>query len=151
MKIQYPAKIVSGVLKIIHRENFDKEIKATKDMYVKVTIEKQKKKRSNPQNRYYWGVVIPMLKEKFKDLGHHLDSEETHDFVKHKFSRVELVSIETGDILESVKGTSKMTTTEFMDYVVVIREWAAIYMNLRIPDPNEQFLNELRNDTETRN
>ncbi len=136
MKLMYPASIKDGKLFISSRKSFDKEISEQKNMYVRVTVEKAKKKRSNQQNRYWWGVCIPYLKNGFKDLGYRLDSEETHDFVKHKFCRSEIISVETGEILETVKGTSKMSTTEFMDLIADIQEWAAIFMNVEIPDPD---------------
>ena len=36
---------------------------------VEITIRKTKT-RSNPQNRYYWGVIVYLIKERFKELGY---------------------------------------------------------------------------------
>lgn len=139
MKIEYPGRIIDGQLKITDRKDFDSEIKSQKNCYVKVTIQKMKRTRSNEQNRYWWGVVIAYLKRGFLDLGHDLEPSEVHNFVKHKFCRYELVNEETGEIIETVKGTSKMTTTEMMTLISDIQEWAAIFMNINIPDPDPNY------------
>lgn len=147
MKIEYPGRIIDGQLKITGRKHFDREISSVKDCYVKVIIQRLRKTRSNQQNRYWHGVVIKMLQDGFEDLGHKLDHDEVHDFVKHKFCRTELVNEETGEILETVKGTSKMTTTEMMDLIDTIQQWATIYMNINIPDPDPNYYQITKSDT----
>lgn len=146
--MQYPAKIVDGVLKIVRRKDFDKEIACQKDMYCFVTIEKASKKRSSPQNRYYWGVVVPLVRKGFLENGwesYELSSDQVHDCIKHKFCRTELVNHDTGEIIESVKGTSEMTTSEFMDFIVIVQQWSATFFNIDIPDPNQEwFIQELK-------
>ena len=37
------------------------------------------------------------------------------------------------------KSTAELTTTQMMDYVSEIQQFAAEYLNVIIPDPNEQI------------
>ena len=33
-----------------------------------------------------------------------------------------------------------MTTSQFMDYIVDIQKWSAEFLNVQIPNPNEEIL-----------
>jgi len=108
-----------------------------KDGYYEVSIAKEKKSRSNNQNRYYWGAVIPIVRQGLLDLGIRMTSEETHDLLKYKFLLVEHIT-KDGEIVRGLGKTSDLTTSEFMDYLAAIQEWAVEFLSVQIPDPNEQ-------------
>ena len=81
---------------------------------IRVDIEKWFEKRSNQQNRYYWGVVLKMISD---ETGHHPD--ELHEafikkFLSHKVILGEVVS----------ERSSSLTTTEFEEYMSKIRTFA---------------------------
>lgn len=86
-------------------------------------------RRSNPQNRYYFGVVVPLVKGGLEDLGHELTEDEAHDFLKAKFNSV-------GDIPKSTTGLNK---EQFGEYLEKIQRFAAEYLSITIPDPGEQL------------
>ena len=97
----------------------------------KVVVDLYKKTRSNEQNRYLWGVAYKALedatgqpKEDWHDyfLGEHFGWETTELFGKKK--------------LRPLKRSSKLTTSEFCDYVAFIQQRAA-ENGLYVPDPNE--------------
>jgi hypothetical protein len=100
----------------------------------------QSKQRSNPENRYYWGVVIALL----SDLTGFSD-EEMHEILKKRFlSKTVLIHDSNGMICETVeigKSTARLTTIEFEDYLSKIREWAST-LGCDIPIPNEGETNE---------
>jgi hypothetical protein len=75
--------------------------------------------RSNPQNKYYFGVIVDMISE---ETGN--EPEETHELLKLKF-------------LKSMgkKNTTQLTTVEFNTYIEKIQRWASIELSLIIPDP----------------
>ena len=75
--------------------------------------------RSNPQLRYYFGVVLDMISE---ELGYEL--LETHELMLQMFLRP------TGR--QSTKG---MTTEEFVRYTDTIKRWALKERQINIPDP----------------
>lgn len=103
----------------------------------KVNITKTNK-RSNPQNSYYWGVVIPMIRQAFYDLGHELSAEETHEFLKGKFNCKQVVG-DGGEVVEIPLSTASLNKTDFGEYLEKIQRFASEFLGLVIPDPNEQL------------
>lgn len=47
-------------------------VKAFKGKRIEVSIKQRYKQRSSPQNRYYWGVVVPSILIAFIELGNDL-------------------------------------------------------------------------------
>ena len=97
----------------------------------------KRRKRSNEQNAYYWGVVIPLMTEAINQLGHDLDEEETHEFLKSRFNTKQ-VEVFDGHYIDIPQSTRKLDTKDFMDFIDRIQKFAATMLNLYIPSPNEQ-------------
>lgn len=101
---------------------------------VDITIKKHRKDRTSDQNRYYWGVVIPILADYFG----HDNAEDMHSDLKEKFNPVES-KIQPGKMIGGT--TTKMSTVEFMaaddSYVERIARWAATEYQLFIPPPKK--------------
>lgn len=95
---------------------------------IEVVVRKLRAQRSNPQNNYYWGAVIEPLAE---HLGY--EAEELHDLMRVRFLSER---DERGDVAH-IRSTTKLTTTEFEDYLERIRRWAAEFHEFYIPLPNE--------------
>lgn len=93
---------------------------------VEVIIRKPRTKRSDVQNSYYWGVVIELLS---KELGY--DKDEMHEILKYKFLQSNAMG------MPYVKSTTKLSTGEFEEYLSKIKQWAAEFLHIVIPDPNE--------------
>lgn len=92
----------------------------------------EKKIRSNPQNRYYHGVVVPILSE---FLGY--TNEEMHEVLKHKFLRL-MAFFPTksgGENVWITKSTADLDTKCFEEYLSQIRIWASSEIGCYIPDP----------------
>lgn len=96
-------------------------------------------KRSSQQNRYYFGIVVPLLQNAFKDYGHQLTKEETHDFLKGKFNYLEVVNEETGEFIAIPKTTTGLNKEQFSEYIEKIQIWASQFLNIVIPDPGQQM------------
>jgi hypothetical protein len=94
-------------------------------------------KRSILQNGYYWGAVIPAIQDGLKDLGHELDKEEIHDWLKGKFNYTEVINKSTGQYEQVPISTTKLTRTEFCEYIEKIQRFAAEFLNVVIPDPGQ--------------
>lgn len=92
------------------------------------------KKRSTSQNRYYRGIVVPMIAAAMTDsLGEDVDEDEAHELLKRKFN---LRMIETSNGSVKIPGsTTRLNTVEFMEYVEKCRNWANEFFGLNIPDP----------------
>lgn len=100
---------------------------------------KTRHQRSASQNKYYWGVVIPMVFESLNHLGWQIkDKEEVHHYLTSMFLIKRIVNHDTGETIEMPGKSSECTTIEFNDYIARIQKWAAEYLHINIPDPNTQ-------------
>jgi hypothetical protein len=105
-----------------------------------ITIEKRKNKRTNLQNAYFHGIVLPLVFFALKDIGYAMPLEDVKDLLKLKFLKVPLfINENTGEITEKIKKTSELTTNEFMEFIENIQRWGAETLNIDIPSPNENL------------
>lgn len=95
---------------------------------VEVVVRTPKSQRSTDQNAAYWGIAIEILCD---HLG--FDKDAMHDALKIKFAS--RIDGKTG--LMVTESTAKMDTKRFMQYYGDIQRWAADFLNVYIPDPNE--------------
>jgi hypothetical protein len=96
---------------------------------VEVTVKRWSPARSGNQNRYYWGVVIPIIEEA---TGY--DGEELHEALKVKF--IQPWASKAGD-LTIYPSTARLDTAGFSEFIEKVRRWAASFLNIHIPGPNE--------------
>jgi len=139
MKVIADARVKSGKLTFKQRSVFLDDVSKLKDGDYVVTVENRKKTRSIEQNRYYWGVVVPLVKEGLNDIGYKLTTEAVHEFLKGQFNVKEIVNEKSGEILKAVGSTTELTTSGMMEYFAQIQQWATEYLNIYIPDPNQQL------------
>lgn len=103
----------------------------------------QYNKRSDSQNRYYFGIVVPLVQEGIKHLGHQLTKEETHDFLKSRFHSQEIVNEDTGEVIHIPRSTTIMNKERFSEYIGEIQRFSAEFLNIVIPDPGQQMMMEV--------
>lgn len=140
--LSYNATVTNGKLVIVHKERLLKELQSFEGKALVISIEKRKKNRSSPQNRFYWSVCVQLVLKGLIDAGWNaseVDTETVHDYLKAKFLKKEVVNTNTGEIIELNASTKKLSTVEFMDYIASIQQWAAEYLGLFIPSPNEMI------------
>jgi len=118
-------QIENGKLKLVNQELFRRYLHSLIGE-VELIVRKWKKRRTNNQNSYYWGVVIPILCE---SLGY--SDEEMHEALKWKFLRNK-----EREKLPTVKSTASLSTIEFKNYIEEIVRWAS-QDGIIIPDPNQ--------------
>lgn len=101
-----------------------------------ISIElKLNKKRSNPQNRYYWGVVLPLIQQGINNLGNEFTIDDTHDYLKAEFNTKDVIIV---DELKTIpQSTANLTTEEFNTYIEKCVRFAAEMIGIIIPEPNE--------------
>ncbi len=139
MKITQNIRIKGGRLEFPKRSDFLSDVAKMRDGEYLMTIERRKSKRSLSQNAYYWGVIIPLVKQGLNDVGYKVTTEATHEYLKGTFNIVELINENTGEVLKSIGSTTEMSTSKMMDYFASITQWAAEFLNIQIPEPNEQL------------
>jgi hypothetical protein len=97
----------------------------------------QHRRRTNQQNRYYWGAVVPIVRDGMKELGVELSTDGVHELLKFRFLKQELTTND-GEIIQTVRSSTELTPQEFNDFIASIQQWSAEYLGIDIPDPNEQ-------------
>jgi hypothetical protein len=110
-----------------------------KDLAVTVEVKIKKYKRSNEFNSYYWAVVVAMVSERLRELGHDVDRDLTHEFLKGRFLYTEFTDPTSGEVMKIPRKTSELATEEFMAYIEQVKQFAAETLDIYIPDPNEQL------------
>lgn len=90
-------------------------------------------RRSIQQNRYYWGVVIPFFQEQLKDLGHKLEANEVHDYLKIKFNGREIYDIESNETINIPQSTARLNRQEFNEFIDRIDKFSIEYFNSPLP------------------
>lgn len=148
MKLKYYAVAQNGRLKITNRNGLVEDLLAMDGKQLVVTIEKKRKSRSLQQLRYYWGVVVPIVRSGLIDAGWEREkvnsSEMVHEVLKTLFCpKDEMYNEQTGEVMELPPTTTGLSTTGMMAYFSDIQRWAAEFLNIHIPDPGEQVLMDL--------
>jgi len=143
MGLVYFGSVKDGALKINNRNNLLLDLQSLEGKEIEIKISKKKKTRSNLQNRYYWGCVIPIVKQGLIDAGYEREkinnSDIVHEFLKSMFCpKVEVANEDTGEILELPPTTTNNSTIQMMEYFEDIKRWSAEFLGVTIPDPGEQ-------------
>ncbi len=121
-------KIEQGKLKLRDKARFDMLCSLLDGREIKVELSEAKKTRSNQQNRWYWGVIIPMIAE------HQGCEVWEYEQVHFELKRL-ILGVQKKGKLEIVKSSAKMDTLEFTEYVETVRRWAVKELGVVIPDP----------------
>jgi hypothetical protein len=100
----------------------------------------RKDKRSNQQNRYLHGVMLPVIKEALRGAGWNMikSIEDAKDFVKIKFLKYDMVNEDTGEVVEMYRNTSALTKAQFSELVQDVQIWLLEFFNINLPLPGEQ-------------
>jgi hypothetical protein len=99
-----------------------------------IEIKRLQKRRSDPQNRYLWGVAYPAILKHLPGW----EAQDLHDYCLgecHGWERLEGLSRVR---LKPLKRSSKLSVPEFMDYVAWIQRTFA-EKGIYVPDPNEDM------------
>lgn len=139
MKYEFNMVSEGGKYRIVNRKLFVQCLSSFRGKPLTLTVERKKKKRSSPQNRFFHGPVLDILQMGLIDAGYNeaRSKEWVKDLVKYKFLRSEAVSETTGEVIEVIRGTSDLTTSEFMDLMADVTQWASEYLGIEIPDPGQ--------------
>lgn len=120
-----------------NRTGLSKLFKSLKNGRHEVVVTKVGKRSIN-QNKYYWGVVVVMIKDRLNELGNDVDSVNVHDFLKDRFNTKDIFTKE-GTVIGCVGDTTtKLTTILFEEYLEKCKQFASSVLEIYIPDPNQQ-------------
>lgn len=101
-----------------------------------ITLSVCGRKRSHEQNRYYWGVIVRMVKAHLtEEWGEMLTDDDTHELLKAQCNTTEIER--DGKSVRMARSTKDLTTAEFEEYAERCRRFASEFLGMYIPDPNE--------------
>lgn len=102
-----------------------------------IVIKPHRKRRTDSQNSYLWGVVYPMVLQGFIDAGWDeiTNVEQIHEICKARFLTTEAINKHTGEVINFPVSTAKMNTIQFSTYVEQITDFAMNNLNVVIPQP----------------
>jgi hypothetical protein len=103
------------------------------DTPLKVTIAEYKRTRSTEQNAYLWSCVYPTILQHLPGW----DTNDLHEYFLGEWSGWQTLEGFGRKRLRPVRRSSKLSTTEFMDYIAFIQRTMA-ERGIYVPDPNEQ-------------
>lgn len=136
MKQKIYSKVISGHLTDAAELQLLSVLAGNEGKDVVVTVERGRM-RSNAQNSYYFGVVVPAVQAMLVDFGNDVDAEETHCFLKeHVGKLVTSIRDKDGRKVAIVRSSATLTTVEWEAYMESIKRWAA-QESVYIPDPRE--------------
>jgi hypothetical protein len=73
------------------------------------------------------------------ELGHRVDLEETHDFLKREF-HPRFISDENGEVIAKLPGsTTEMNVSEMAEFMDRVIEWAATTIDCHIPPADKSL------------
>lgn len=124
----FRGKIEKGKLALDTPDRFRVHLSRYEGQSVEVVVRKKKSQRSLQQNRAYFGIAVEILCDKTG-----FNREEMHDALKQKFAS--RIDEKTG--LTIIESTADMDTVRFMKYYDDIQKWAAEFLGVYVPDPNE--------------
>ena len=130
-----------GKPQIVERKYFDLWCKEQAGKTCEVKI-KPIGRKSDPLRRYYFGVVVELYRQAFRNIGHNLTKDDTHDFIKTLCpSMTSEIVLPTGEVKTRYLSIAdkSFTNTAFLTYIEELKQWAAEELDLIIPDPNDFF------------
>ena len=120
----------SGDFEVLQPDLRDKVLRSFKPgtlLYETLIPLLSNRQRSNRQNKYYWKVVVYMIADELGYL-----PEEAHEALKARF----LVD-RSNPALPRIKSTTELSVADFEYYLKCCRWFAADFLNIHIPKPNE--------------
>jgi hypothetical protein len=136
-KISITTDVVNGMIKR-NRNLVTEAIQSFEGKTIILTIERQTKKRSLEQNRYYWGVLIEIAKKGIYECwGECWDSNSVHNLLLNECPVYrDIVYVKTGEVKSVKKTSSEMTTIEMSLYWDKCIKYLAenFYMDCPLPD-----------------
>lgn len=127
----------TGILTLNNRKRLQTDLLMFKNCAVELVIRK-KNKRSTPQNSYYHGVVVAEVRHGLLEIGYPMTADETHEFLKQRFNSTQIIT-KDGLVIDVPRSTTELNKSEFSEYVERIAQFAAEYLSVNIPMPNENL------------
>ncbi len=107
-----------------------------------VTVTEEKLTRSQKQSRYYWGVVLEVAHTEGGQPKDDIHDAMCERFLPNERKQIEFFSKITGEAWTASidhRRSSKLSRTDFMDFVENVRLWIAEFYGATCPDPDPDY------------
>jgi hypothetical protein len=97
-------------------------------------------RKSDPLRRYYFGVVVEMVRQTLRHTGNNFTKDDTHQLLKLVAPSMKReVVLPTGEVVTHYASIAAktFTNTDMLTYIEEVKQWAAENLDIIIPDPNE--------------
>jgi len=127
--------------RIVNKALLEKELIGLPAGRYRLTIDKWRKEKSNPQLRWLFGQVYPLVLHGLIDVGFEdiTTIEEVDAYMKSMFANREIINRNSGEIITVPALKRNFTTVEMMTFTDSIRTWSQEYLNVTIPEPGESY------------
>lgn len=115
------------------RASFVSGINRLVGMY-RIKIVAYRKRRSDPQNRYYWSAFVAPFAQFLRDQGQDVTDLDAHEILKFRFLRKTAFNKDTGEAYDFTRGSKDLNTTEFYDYLERVAAWLADEFDIIVPE-----------------
>lgn len=88
---------------------------------VSIYLSTKKPKRSEQQNRYYWGVYLPIISSETGEK----DLQALHNLFRGKFLTTAIVEV-LGEKVRLARSTTDLSVSEFIEYIMSIEALTGI-------------------------
>lgn len=122
------------------KESYSKHLSKLHDTNCICEITERKKFRTNPQNRYYFGVLIPIIAEWSGNK-----KDDVHEYLKAKFL------FDKSRKIPRIKSTTELSTKEFSQYWDDITLFFKEQFDVGIPSPENPMMEQLLTDFDNKN
>jgi len=136
--ITHNAEVKDGRVRIMNRPLFDQKISEMKPGMYTISLKIIGNSRTARQNAYMW-AIFDVLVHYFREQGYRFDEYDIYDLCVGKFNTRPIYDPTTGETRFVAKGTSKLTTDEFADFIEKIRDWSLEKLDLYIETPDEYY------------
>lgn len=104
----------------------------------RVSIHKERANRSSPQNRWYWGCIVPRVAAGLEECwGEKMSHDETHEWLKAKFNSRVMVNRKSGEVVgRTPQSTATLDVAQFSEFVEKVIRFAGESLGIEIPQPS---------------
>lgn len=124
--------------KWVNTANLNSFLESLEDGGYKATVVKTNK-RSNPQNDYLHGLLIPEFRRALVSVGYAIRSDEDAKTILKQTFLKEVITNDVGSKIETVKDTSMLNKDEMSTLFDEVIRFCAENMSYQIPYPGEQM------------
>lgn len=137
IKINLTARVKDGKL-IINNADLARLIQVFDGKDVAITANLPRIKRTDRQNRWYWGAIVPFVRRIYSDAGMDYSAAQIHDFLNRFLpEKTPVLDMLTGEVYAPKVRYSKLSTAAFKVFVDNINKYLLELNGSTLPTPDD--------------